>query len=201
MKWTLPNQLTILRIILTPVFIYFFFRESMQDRLVGTVIFLLAASTDWYDGYFARRFNLITRWGQFMDPLADKILTMAALFIFAALHYIYWWMVILMIGRDFMITFLRIFALKLGKSIVTSYLAKVKTTLEMIAILILLVYLNFPQADIYHLSSYPPPYTHWISLIFAGVTFLTVFSGVQYLIENWSHVQEIYNRTLRLLGR
>ncbi len=201
MKWTLPNQLTILRIILTPVFIYFMSGVTMQSRLVGTIIFLLAAATDWYDGYFARRFNWITRWGQFMDPLADKILIASALCIFAYLGYLHWWMVAVMISRYFIITFLRIFALQLGKAIVTSFLAKAKTFIEMLAILILLIYLNLPQANINQIQSYPPPYTHWISLLFSVVTVLTVFTGIQYLIENRSHIQELYNRTSRLFGR
>ena len=201
MRWTLPNQLTILRIILTPLFLYFMSGEGMQDKMLGTIIFMIAAATDWYDGYIARRFNWITRWGQFMDPLADKILTAAALCIFAHLGYLYWWMVILMISRDFIITFLRIFALQVGKSIVTSYLAKVKTFVEMVAIIFLLLYINLPQGELYHLISYPPPYSHWISVLFMGLTLLTIFTGIQYLIENRSHVQEIYNRILQLLGR
>jgi len=201
MKWTLPNQLTILRIILTPVFIFFMSGGTDRSRLIGTIIFLLAAATDWYDGYFARRFNWITRWGQFMDPLADKILIASALCIFAYLGYLYWWMVMVMIVRDFMITFLRIFALQLGKSIVTSFLAKVKTFIEMSAILILMLYLNLAPENFYVPSSYPPPYTHWISLLFLLVTALTVFTGIQYLIENRSHLQELFNRTLRLFGR
>jgi len=201
MKWTLPNQLTILRIILTPVFIFFMTRGTAQSMLIGTIIFLLAAATDWYDGFFAIRFNWITRWGQFMDPLADKILIAAALCIFAYLGYLYWWMVVVMIVRDFMITFLRIFALQLGKSIVTSFLAKVKTFIEMAAILILLCYLNLPLAETFSVQSYPPAYTHWISLLFLAVTLLTVFTGIQYLVENRNHIQELFNRTLRLFGR
>ena len=201
MKWTLPNQLTILRIILTPVFIYFMSGSTAQSTLIGSIIFLVAAATDWYDGYIARRFNWITRWGQFMDPLADKILIAAALCIFAHLGYLYWWMVIVMIVRDFIVTFLRIFALQLGKSIVTSFLAKVKTFIEMAAILILLGYLNLPQAYIRPVQAYPLAYTHWISLLFLAVTLLTVFTGIQYLIENRSHLQELFNRTLRLFGR
>ena len=71
MKLTVPNQLTILRIILTPIFFYFIIQNSISDRLIGTIIFSRAAATDWYDGYIARRLNIVSRWGQFMDPLAD----------------------------------------------------------------------------------------------------------------------------------
>jgi len=142
MKLTVPNQLTILRIILTPLFLYFFVQNSMVDKLIGTIIFSLAAGTDWYDGYIARKLNIVTRWGQFMDPLADKILISTALIAFAYLGYLYWWMVITIIFRDFLITSLRMYALQRGKSIVTSYLAKVKTFIQMIAVFILLLYLN-----------------------------------------------------------
>ena len=106
MKLTIPNQLTILRIVLTPVFLYFFLYNTMEYKLIGTIIFIFAAATDWYDGYVARKFNVITRWGQFMDPLADKILISSALCVFAYLGYIYWWMIIVIVVRDFFITFL-----------------------------------------------------------------------------------------------
>ncbi len=198
MKLTIPNQLTILRIILTPVFLYLFLQNTTESRLIGTIVFIIASATDWYDGYVARKFNVITRWGQFMDPLADKILISSALFVFAYLGYIYWWMFFLIVTRDFFITFLRLFALQLGKSIVTSYFAKWKTTLQMSAIFILLIYLNFPRADIYNLSSLPPPYLHWASIMFIIVTLLTAATGIQYLIENKSHLSELARRTLKL---
>lgn len=198
MKLTVPNQLTILRIILTPIFLYFFLQNTMEYKLIGTIIFMFAAATDWYDGYVARKFNVITRWGQFMDPLADKILISAALCVFAYLGYIYWWMVIVIVVRDFFITFLRMFALHLGKSIVTSYFAKWKTMVQMTAIVVFIIYLNFPNADIYQLDSLPPYYTHWTSITFLVVTVLTFATGIQYLIENRGHLVELVRRTLKL---
>jgi len=198
MKLTVPNQLTILRIILTPIFLYFFLQNTMEHKLIGTIIFMFAAATDWYDGYVARKFNVITRWGQFMDPLADKILISAALWVFAYLGYIYWWMVIVIVVRDFFITFLRMFALHLGKSIVTSYFAKWKTMVQMTAVVVLITYLNFPNAEIYHLDYLPPSYTHWTSITFLVVTVLTFATGIQYLIENRGHLVELVRRTLKL---
>jgi CDP-diacylglycerol--glycerol-3-phosphate 3-phosphatidyltransferase len=199
MKLTLPNQLTILRIILTPVFLYTFVQADFKMRMIGTIIFIFAAATDWYDGYVARKFNVITRWGQFMDPLADKILISSALCVFAWLHYIHWWMVILIVSRDFFITFLRMFALHIGKSIVTSYSAKWKTTIQMVAVFGLLFYLNYPKADLYSMESLPPPYTHWVTIAFLLVTLLTVATGIQYLIENRQHLIELGRRTLKIL--
>ena len=201
MKLTVPNQLTIFRIILTPLFLYFFVQETMGGKLIGTVIFSLAAATDWYDGYIARKLNIVSRWGQFMDPLADKILISSALVAFAHLGYLYWWMVIAIIMRDFLITFLRMYALHRGKSIVTSYLAKLKTFIQMIAVFVLLIYLNFPKEDIYNPVNSPPGYTHWISIIYLLVTVITVVTGIQYLIENRSHVIEIIKRTGKLFLR
>jgi CDP-diacylglycerol--glycerol-3-phosphate 3-phosphatidyltransferase len=200
MKFTIPNQLTILRILLSPLFIYFFIQNSMSDIFIGTIVFFSAAATDWYDGYIARRFNIITRWGQFMDPLADKILISSAFFIFAYLRYLYWWMVIIIICRDFLITFLRIYALHRGRSIVTSAAAKWKTFFQMSSILFFLIYLNFPSAEIYRMDLYPPPYSHWLSLIFAFITLLTVYTGIQYLIENRRHLLELSKRTTKYLA-
>lgn len=201
MNLTVPNQLTILRILLTPLFVYFFIKDSADLKLTGTIIFTIAAATDWYDGYIARKFNVITRWGQFMDPLADKILISTALFTFAYLGYVYYWMIIVITGRDFIITFLRMYALKRGKSIVTSQLAKWKTFMQMIAVFVLLLYLNFPQAEIYFLAEYPPDYTNWITLLYLVVTIITFISGVQYLIENRGHVVEIARRISKFVYR
>ena len=173
----------------------------MADKLIGTIIFSLAAATDWYDGYIARKLNIVTRWGQFMDPLADKILISIALIAFAYLGYLYWWMVITIIIRDFLITSLRMYALHRGKSIVTSYLGKVKTFIQMISVFILLLYLNFPEADLYSIKYFPPGYSHWISIVYLIVTIITVISGVQYLIENRSHIIELIKRTGKLFYR
>ena len=198
MKLTIPNQLTILRIALTPFFLYFFLQDSMPQKLIGTIIFIVAAASDWYDGYVARKFNVITRWGQFMDPLADKILISSALIVFAYLGFLYFWMVLVIVTRDFLITFLRMYALHLGKSIVTSQLAKWKTTFQMSAVFILLIYLNLPDNGLYQLETYPPPYDHWVSLLFMLVTLITAISGIQYLFENRDHIFELFRRTVKL---
>ena len=158
MKLNIPNQLTIFRIILTPVFILTFIETDQRIRIIGTIVFLFAALTDWYDGYIARRFSQTSRLGQFMDPLADKILVSGALFVFAYLDYAYYWMVIVIIGRDFLITFLRSYAIYQGKSIITSNFAKWKTFLQMIFIVILLIYINIPNLPNVHLSENNNPW-------------------------------------------
>ncbi len=198
MKLTIPNQLTILRILLTPVFLYLFIQESVNQQLVGTIVFFVASFTDWYDGYIARKLNIVSRWGQFMDPLADKILISAAFIVLAYLKILFWWMVWIIVIRDFLITFLRIFALNMGKSVVTSTFAKWKTFSQMAVLIVVLFYVNFMNYEFFPVLNKPLYYNHWISIAMLIVTFITALSGIQYLIENRSHLYEIYRR---ILGR
>ena len=165
-----------------------------MDKLIGTIIFAVASITDWYDGYIARRLNKVSRWGQFMDPLADKILVSAAFIIFAYLKIVYWWMVVVIVIRDFLITFRRVYAIHRGKPIVTSILAKLKTTTQMILVFVLLIYINMIHLGYFSLISLPPSYLHWVTIAVFSVTFLTAFSGIMYLINNRSHVFDLYNR-------
>jgi CDP-diacylglycerol--glycerol-3-phosphate 3-phosphatidyltransferase len=196
MKLTIPNQLTILRIVLTPVFLFLFIRESVDQQLAGTIVFFVASATDWYDGYIARKFNVITRWGQFMDPLADKILISSAFIVLAYIKILFWWMVWIIVIRDFLITFLRIFALKVGKSVVTSTFAKWKTFSQMTVLIIILLYINIMNYGFFPVLNRPLPYIHWISISVLVVTLITALSGLKYLIENRSHLYEIYRRII-----
>lgn len=196
MKLTIPNQLTILRILLTPLFLYLFIQESPEQQLAGTIVFFIASATDWYDGYIARKLNIVSRWGQFMDPLADKILISSAFIVLAYLNILFWWMVWIIVVRDFLITFLRIFALKLGKSVVTSTFAKWKTFSQMTVLILVLLYINFMNFHFFPSLKIPVNYTHWISISMIIVTIITAFSGIQYMIENRSHLYEIYRRVL-----
>ena len=134
----LPNQLTVLRIILTPVFFFLFLVDDGVLRQISLVIFIIAAITDWYDGWLARKFNYITNWGKFLDPLADKILTSAAFLAFVLLHVLDLWMVLVIIIRDFLITLLRVYADYKKESFSTSRSAKWKTFIQMIYIYYLL---------------------------------------------------------------
>ena len=132
----LPNQLTILRIILTPVFLFFFLSDNPIFKIISLGIFIVAALTDWYDGWLARKFNYITNWGKFWDPLADKILTSGAFIGFVILKIIPLWMVVIIIARDFIITSLRSYADYKDISFHTSYYAKWKTFFQMIFLIL-----------------------------------------------------------------
>jgi CDP-diacylglycerol--glycerol-3-phosphate 3-phosphatidyltransferase len=199
MKLTIPNQLTILRIILTPVFVWLFIHDTPDLKLYAAIVFLIASITDWYDGYIARRFKMISRLGQFLDPLADKILVSSALLVFAYLDYIYWWMVIIIVTRDTLITFLRSFALTIGRPIITSNLAKWKTFTQMTFIFIILLYVNIPILPDLQLSNYPHPWQQWTTIFFFIITLITAISGILYLISNWTHLQELWQRIIKKL--
>lgn len=194
----LPNQLTTLRIILTPFFLFFFLQPSQTYKEISLVIFLIAALTDWYDGWLARKFNYFTSWGRFMDPLADKILTAAAFGGFVYLGVLPMWMVIVILVRDFTITLFRGYTDHKGLSFPTSRYAKWKTFIQMAFLYYLLVlyiisgmpYLkdNFSVVFGYLLS---PDAIWWATLT---VTVITVDSGIRYFIENRNTIKKLIHK-------
>ncbi|HJW28413.1 MAG TPA: CDP-diacylglycerol--glycerol-3-phosphate 3-phosphatidyltransferase, partial [Saprospiraceae bacterium] len=119
-----PTQLTVLRILLAPLFYTFFVLDPPQYLMSG-IVFLLASITDWYDGYFARKYKLVSRFGSFLDPLADKILTSIAFIAFAAIGLIPAWTAGVIIGRDIIMTILRVAADANDIHVRTSMFAKV----------------------------------------------------------------------------
>ena len=192
MRLTIPNSLTLVRFLLTPVFYFLLIDGSPDTRLLASIIFIAAALTDWYDGYFARRLGMVTRWGQFMDPLADKVLISAALAVLAQLDYLFWWMVIVIISRDFIVTFLRLFALYIGKPIITTVVAKWKTFLQMTFVLAVLVYINIPGVPEIRLNMVTLPWLQWTTIVVSIIILLTAYSGIYYLIVNRLHIIELW---------
>ncbi|GIK60528.1 MAG: CDP-diacylglycerol--glycerol-3-phosphate 3-phosphatidyltransferase [Ignavibacteriota bacterium] len=186
---TLPNQLTVLRVILSPVFLFFFLSDVIWMKQVSVAIYIVAALTDWYDGWLARKFNYITSWGKFWDPLADKILTSIAFVGFALVDLIPWWMVGIIVGRDVIVTLLRVFADMKNYQFTTSYYAKWKTMLQMIFLYYLLI--------LYVAQFTPEINSHYEKLIEAMlneqlvfyialvITVITFHSGVLYIKKNW----------------
>jgi CDP-diacylglycerol--glycerol-3-phosphate 3-phosphatidyltransferase len=184
----LPNKLTLARIILAPFFMAFLLIDNVYSRYLATLIFIIAALTDAYDGYLARKTGVITGFGKFMDPLADKILVSTAFISFVALEYVQTWMVLVIILREFLVTGLRSLAAYKGVVILPSYLAKWKTGCQMSVIVIILVYVNIESTLL--LAGH-----NW-SLITAGTAFhvfdimifitmlLTVITGIDYVIKN-----------------
>ena len=192
---TLPNQLTILRIILSPVFLYLFLSDIIWMKQVSIAVYIVASLSDWYDGWLARKFNYITSWGKFWDPLADKILTSAAFIGFAIVDLIPWWMVIIIVGRDVLITLLRVFSDLKSYTFTTSYYAKWKTLLQMIFLyylLILFVSRYTPEINSVYgnliSSLLNAQLIFFIALLITAVTF---HSGILYVKRNWQIILKL----------
>lgn len=137
----LPNKLTISRIILTFVFMYFLFAKWAGAKACAFLTFLAAALTDYYDGYLARTKNQITDFGKFMDPIADKILVLAAFLSFVQLELIPAWTVVIIIAREVTVTGMRIFALGRGIVLQAEEAGKHKTVSQMATIFLILIFL------------------------------------------------------------
>lgn len=164
----LPNKLTIIRILMVPVFILFLLTElgGRFNHLITLVLFVAASLTDLLDGYLARKNNLVTNFGKFMDPLADKLLVCSALICFAATRQLPAWMVIVIIAREFIISGFRLIASDEGVVIAASYWGKIKTVVQIT--MIIAVIIEFPYAMV----------IAWAAVI------LTIVSLVDYVIKN-----------------
>lgn len=183
----LPNKITLSRIFLIPIFIILLTipfqlgQWSINNEtypithLLAAIIFIIASATDWLDGYYARKYNLITNMGKFLDPLADKLLVSAAFILLVELDLIAAWIVILIVSREFAVTGLRLVAAGEGIVLAASSMGKLKTASQLIAIALLLLH-NFPFAYI----NIP---VHTILVYIALI--LTVWSGADYFIKNW----------------
>ncbi|MDE6944167.1 MAG: CDP-diacylglycerol--glycerol-3-phosphate 3-phosphatidyltransferase [Lachnospiraceae bacterium] len=167
----LPNKLTMFRVILIPFFVVFLLVDiTSVDKWIALAIFIVASLTDMLDGKIARKYNLVTNFGKFMDPLADKLLVCSALICLVALERIPAWMVIVIIAREFIISGFRLVASDNGVVIAASYWGKFKTTFQIIMICLMI-------ADLEALQLLTMIVT-WVAVI------LTVVSLVDYLVKN-----------------
>lgn len=170
----LPNKLTVLRVIMIPFFVFFLLTDAVGDisKWIALAIFILASLTDWLDGYLARKNNLVTNFGKFMDPIADKLLVCSAMICLVQMNKLAGWMVIIFISREFIISGFRLVASDNGVVIAASYWGKSKTVFQM-AMIILLI------ADFTNIV------LQWITIGCVWVALaLTVISLIDYLIKN-----------------
>ncbi len=186
----LPNKLTISRILLSPIFMVLILVDNLHSRYFATLVFILAALTDLYDGYLARKTGVVTGFGKFMDPLADKILTSTAFVSFVALGYVQAWMILTIIVREFLITGLRTLAAYKGIVIMPTLLAQWKTASQMVVIFIILLYTNLDMT-LASLGHNPVLFDqHVVLRVFDGMVFismvLTVGTGIDYLVKSAS---------------
>ena len=167
-----PNKLTMLRILLIPVMVGIYYLDNDPNTLntmsyLLASIFILASITDYFDGYLARKNNLITTFGKFLDPLADKLLVMFALLILLDMKFIPMWVVLVILAREFIVTGIRLVAVNEGNVIAASQLGKYKTAMTMFGIILLL----------FHVELYG------LIALYIGVL-LTVISGFDYFVKN-----------------
>jgi CDP-diacylglycerol--glycerol-3-phosphate 3-phosphatidyltransferase len=164
-------------------------------KQISLAVFIVAALSDWYDGWLARKFNYITEWGKFMDPLADKILTSAAFIGFVLVGLLEWWMVAVILIRDFIITFLRIYADKKGLVFTTSYYAQWKTFLQMVFLYyLLIIYVGSvtPELNIMFNEIFQALLNQeLLYFIFLFITIITVHSGLFYINKNKELIKKI----------
>lgn len=175
----LPNKLTLLRVVLIPVFVVLLLLEGGQNdtlRIAALIVFCIASFTDFLDGQIARRNNLVTNFGKFMDPLADKLLVCSALICMIELGQLPSWYVITVIAREFIISGFRLVAADNGIVIAASWWGKFKTTFQMLTVILLI--LNIPAL-------------HTATMIIAGIAFvLTLVSLLDYIAKNYKVITE-----------
>lgn len=182
----IPNKITVSRIFLIPLFLiimlypfqwgelYFLGANMPVTHFVGALIFIFAASTDWVDGYYARKYDLVTNLGKFLDPLADKLLVSAALIVLVELKYIPSWIAIIIISREFAVTGIRLLLADQGEVVAAKTLGKIKMWAQIVAISAFLLH-----NTIFELISFPfDEIALWVALIF------TIWSGWDYFDKN-----------------
>lgn len=185
----LANKLTLIRIFLVPVFLIFItVRDMPYGKLIALVVFIIASLTDKLDGYIARSRNQITRFGKFMDPLADKLLVTAALVSLVEYHIMPGWAAMIIIAREFSVTGLRSIAAAEGVVIAASKWGKAKTVTQIIAIILALINLNYNHVSLGPLKAMihlPHRYLNIGTDVAMGIAIIvTIISGIDYFIKN-----------------
>lgn len=175
----LPNKITIFRVCMIPIFLIFMLGEGIPyGNMIAAAIFMIAALSDLLDGYLARKHNLVTNFGKFMDPLADKLLVSSALICFVALRTVPAWIVIIIIAREFIISGFRLIASDNGVVIAASWWGKLKTNVQMIMSVMLIVNLDYGWMNI----------LEQIAIYLALA--LTIISLIDYMIKNKAVLKE-----------
>ena len=188
----LANKLTLMRIVLVPIFLIFIATKGIPyGSTIATCIFILASITDKLDGYIARSRNQITNFGKFMDPLADKLLVTAALISLVELHVVPAWAAVIIIAREFAVSGLRSIAAAQGKVIAASWWGKIKTVIQIIALILMLLQINIRDSG--YLTKFVANSQFWKGFFSAvpqimlmAAVIITIISGYEYFKNNKS---------------
>jgi len=183
----IANKLTMLRIVLTFVFMFFLFAHGLLPKVLSLVVFIAAALSDFFDGLIAQKRNMVTDFGRLMDPIADKILVLSAFAAFVQMQLIDAWMFMIIVSREILITSLRLFALNKGKVLSAAKAGKHKTVSQMIVIFSILGFVVLKEVMLTYFTWNPD----WEKIFRQGIYFLmlatvglTIYSGLAYLWEN-----------------
>ena len=176
----LPNKLTTFRVILIPFFVFFMLAPNMTgiNHYIAAAIFIVASLTDLLDGKIARKYNLVTNFGKFMDPLADKLLVCSAMICLIQTGQLAAWIVVIIIAREFIISGFRLIASDNGGVIAASYWGKFKTTFQMLMVIVLILNVQMPFFQILG------------KILTYAALILTVVSLIDYIVKNKDVLKE-----------
>ena len=170
---TLASKITLVRVAFIPLFMVFMYQSGGQSGLwmwVSLAVFIIASLTDFIDGQIARKFNQVSDFGKFLDPLADKLLTIAAMVMFCEWGMMPGWALMLVLAREFAVTGLRLVAVGKGRVIAAGWSGKVKTASTMVGLCVMMAF----------------PTTVWLATIVnAIIVITTIYSGIEYFAQNW----------------
>ncbi|MCL1830750.1 MAG: CDP-diacylglycerol--glycerol-3-phosphate 3-phosphatidyltransferase [Oscillospiraceae bacterium] len=184
----IANRLTIIRILLVPVFLLFIYLDIPFNYLYAVIVFVIASITDLYDGKLARKYGIVTNFGKFLDPLADKILVISAMIAFIGLSLANPITVILVVTREFVVSGVRLVAASgSGKVIDANWWGKMKTTIQIIVIISILVFMEFARAM--NIEGLTKAVIMGANVGMWLVAVVTVISGATYIVQN----KELFN--------
>jgi CDP-diacylglycerol---glycerol-3-phosphate 3-phosphatidyltransferase len=187
----LPNQLTLWRLVLVFPFVWLLSVDWHWSKTIALLLFLVASFTDYADGYIARRFSLVTVFGQLMDPLVDKIMIVSAFICLVASGDLPAWAVIIIVSREFLITGLRLISISRGRTLPAERLGKHKTAWQIITVVYYLLLKSINEAPWVRLSPGTQNLASAIGAVVLSVAVvLTLFSGLSYLAKNWDLVSD-----------
>lgn len=172
----LPNKLTMMRVILIPVYLVLWHLDFAFNNYAALAVFVVASLTDLLDGYIARKYNMVTDFGKFMDPLADKMLVLTAMTCFCAMGRFPDWALVIVMAREFAVSGLRLVAVDNGRVIAAGWSGKVKTASTMVCLCLMHLWVEPPQPYAV------PNYLDWVCVVVIAAT--TLYSGVEYFVKN-----------------
>jgi len=187
-----PNRLTVSRIGLTLLFLALYSQDGLTAKIWGLIIFVIASLTDFLDGYIARKYELISKFGKIMDPIADKFLVLSALFIFMQMNMLAVWMFMCITAREIFVTGLRLMAMQKGVALAAERAGKLKTVLQIVLVYLIIIYtiLVEPDAGAPLNQSIMSAFLTGINIFIWAVVIITLWSGLSFI---WNNRKELFH--------